>query len=205
MVEFRSTQLYDARRMKEAFKEWAVVVDALETGTQSIILRKGGIAEGKGGFQLDHRSFWLFPTQFHQQHEMVIDSAKKRYEKISKDLTPEGFVRISSYAEIVAAYDIQENQEAENLSDLHIWKDHVIRERFDWGKRKDIHALAVRTFILPSPAEIPLLDSYGGCKSWINLEEDISTEGAIPAIDDAAFGTILEQFHVSLSHSKRII
>ncbi|MED5454303.1 MAG: DUF1802 family protein, partial [Verrucomicrobiota bacterium] len=39
--------------MKTAFKEWAVVIDALGRGEQIIILRKGGIHEGKGGFQMD--------------------------------------------------------------------------------------------------------------------------------------------------------
>jgi hypothetical protein len=33
-----------------AFKEWAIVCEALGRGGQSIILRKGGIAEGREGF-----------------------------------------------------------------------------------------------------------------------------------------------------------
>jgi len=33
-----------------AFKEWQVIVDALAVGEQSLLLRKGGIAEGRGGF-----------------------------------------------------------------------------------------------------------------------------------------------------------
>jgi hypothetical protein len=32
------------------FKEWALVCEALGRGEQTIILRKGGIAEGRGGF-----------------------------------------------------------------------------------------------------------------------------------------------------------
>ena len=34
--------------MRTAFKEWAIVVDALGRGEQIIILRKGGISEGRG-------------------------------------------------------------------------------------------------------------------------------------------------------------
>ena len=47
-----------------AFKEWAVVCAALATGQQSLILRKGGIHEGRDGFRVEHREFWLFPTVF---------------------------------------------------------------------------------------------------------------------------------------------
>jgi len=32
------------------FKGWSLVCDAMAHGTQSIILRKGGIAEGREGF-----------------------------------------------------------------------------------------------------------------------------------------------------------
>jgi len=32
------------------FKEWSLVCDAFGRGEQSIILRKGGIAEGREGF-----------------------------------------------------------------------------------------------------------------------------------------------------------
>src|SRR5687768_11757609 len=40
--------------MRTAFKEWAIIVDALARGDQILILRKGGISEGREGFQIDH-------------------------------------------------------------------------------------------------------------------------------------------------------
>ena len=49
------------------FKEWSLVCEALGRGMQSVILRKGGIAEGREGFSFRHREFFLFPTFFHEQ------------------------------------------------------------------------------------------------------------------------------------------
>ena len=49
--------------MSDAFKEWAVVCEALGDGRQSIILRKGGIAEGREGFAFAHGEFFLFPAR----------------------------------------------------------------------------------------------------------------------------------------------
>ncbi len=46
-----------------AFKEWADVCAALLDGRQSLILRKGGIEEGPGGFRPEHAAFWLYPTR----------------------------------------------------------------------------------------------------------------------------------------------
>ena len=53
--------------MSVAFKEWALVCEALGNGRQSLILRKGGIAEGRDGFAFKHPNFFLFPTWFHEQ------------------------------------------------------------------------------------------------------------------------------------------
>ena len=38
-----------------AFKEWAVICRALAQGRQRLILRKGGIEEPGGQFELAHR------------------------------------------------------------------------------------------------------------------------------------------------------
>lgn len=55
--------------MRTALKEWAVVVDALGSGQQIILLRKGGLREGPGGFAVAQPEFLLFPTLFHSQLE----------------------------------------------------------------------------------------------------------------------------------------
>ena len=57
--------------MKAALKEWAVVVEALAQGEQNFLLRKGGIAEGKHGFELKHRRFLFFPTWEHPQQDWI--------------------------------------------------------------------------------------------------------------------------------------
>ena len=52
-----------------AFKEWAGICDALGAGRQCVILRKGGIAEGPGGFAPEHDAFWLYPTRVHEAEQ----------------------------------------------------------------------------------------------------------------------------------------
>src|SRR5690349_20791125 len=53
--------------MTPGFKEWTLVCKALGEGAQSLIIRKGGIAEGRAGFRFQHEDFLLFPTLFHEQ------------------------------------------------------------------------------------------------------------------------------------------
>ena len=161
-----------------AFKEWAIVVDALEQGTQSLILRKGGISEGRGGFQPEHSRFLLFPTLFHQQREQVIPAAQQRYDEIASSLPDPQRVRITSWAEIVSWDKLQDLSAVQRLRDQHIWREALIAERFEWGREQAIYALHLRVFRLPQPWEGPLLPAYGGCKSWVEIAEEISTEGS---------------------------
>ena len=109
-------------RTSVGFKEWAFVCEALGLGAQSIILRKGGIHEGRGGFHFQHASFWLFPTGFHNQAEQlrwappdpeavavprdeVRESVAIRYHAVSHQVW-----RLSAWEKVAA------------LAPLHVWK-----------------------------------------------------------------------------------
>jgi hypothetical protein len=167
--------------MRIAFKEWAVVVDALGSGEQILILRKGGISEGRGGFQVEHPEFLLFPTLFHQQRESVVPSAQARFDQIAPHFPDAARLRLEFCARVIAWRRLESLSIAERLRGQHVWRDDVIRQRFDWGREKNIHALAVRVYRLPQAIELPMLPSYGGCKSWIELAEEVSTDAASSA------------------------
>ena len=171
--------------MRIAFKEWAVVVDALGHGEQIIILRKGGMAEGAAGFKPEHSRFWLFPTLFHQQRESVLESAQKRWDELQPVLPPVDLIRIEYYAEVVDWKLLATLEEAQKLKGRHIWSDEIIASRFDWGKQKNIHALVVRVYRLPAPVELSMSPAYAGCKSWIELEQDLDVAGCLPVLTDA--------------------
>ncbi|HYP14576.1 MAG TPA: DUF1802 family protein, partial [Bryobacteraceae bacterium] len=64
--------------MNVALKEWASVVNALELGSQILLLRKGGIAESaSGGFKLRYPEFLFFPTFEHQHRDYLKTSYTK--------------------------------------------------------------------------------------------------------------------------------
>lgn len=184
--------------MRAAFKEWAVIVDALGHGGQIIILRKGGISEGRGGFKMEHPRFLLFPTLFHQQRDSVIPAAQKRYDEIAPHFAVPDKLRLEFFAEVALANQLHSLAEANALHGQHVWRDEVIAQRFDWGRDKSIFALAVRVFRLPHTVELPMRSAYGGCKSWIELEQEVVTEGATPVLSDPAFKEKLNQLRSSL-------
>src|SRR5581483_8192725 len=151
--------------MRAAFKEWGVIVDALGRGDQIIILRKGGISEGRGGFKMEHPRFLLFPTLFHQQRDSVLPAAQKRYDEIAPHFAGPDKLRLGFFAETMIAKQLISLDEANALRGQHVWRDEVIAQRFDWGRDKSIFALGVRVYRLPQVVELPMRPEYGGCKS----------------------------------------
>lgn len=185
--------------MRTAFKEWAIVVDALGRGEQIIILRKGGIREGRDGFQMEHPQFLLFPTLYHQQRESVTPEAQARYDLIAPGLPSPEILRLEYFAEVAACRQVDSLSSAEGLRGQHCWKDEVIAGRFEWGREKNIFAIVVRVHRLPLPIELPMSPAYGGCKSWVELEKDIVTLGAQPVLEQQAFDRKLSRVFAALN------
>ena len=184
--------------MRTAFKEWAVIVDALGRGQQIIILRKGGISEGKGGFQVEHPEFLLFPTLFHQQRESVVPSAQERFDEIARKFPPADRLRLEFFAKVVTWQGLDSLEAAERFRGQHVWRDEVIAQRFDWGRAKNIFAIAVRVFRLPHVIEVPMLPAYGGCRSWVELETEVDTDAGEPVLTGEQFAQKRQRFQSAL-------
>lgn len=167
------------------FKEWAFVCDALTQGVQTIILRKGGIHEGRGGFEFKHRDFFLFPTWFHTQAEKlrwVPAGAQAAFPPEDERKT----VDVSGFARLENVWRVTDWAKVEKLAPLHIWKDEVIRERFVYDEESCLHVALVRAYRLPAVWTFPYQRSYGGCRSWVTLPDEGITliEAAVPAMSD---------------------
>jgi hypothetical protein len=176
-----------------------VIADALGRGEQIVVLRKGGILEGPGGFGVEHSEFLLFPTLFHQQRASVVPAAQARYDQLVSDFPPPDVVRIEHCAKVVDWRQVTSLAAAQRLRGQHAWRDDVIARRFDWGRAQGIFALAVRVYQLPARVELPMRPAYAGCKSWIELEVDVDPRNARPVLDDATFAGKLDQFRAALS------
>lgn len=155
-----------------AFKEWDLVSDALARGEQSLILRKGGISEGKAGFQWLHEQFFLFPSLFHEQAGQVIPDADGNTRAIPEPIAPEGKVAFSVFVETVSTGRLTDWDAVAALAPYHIWKEEIIRERFKWGDEPGISWAVVRAHELTDPWILEDRKTFGGCRSWFGLPQD---------------------------------
>jgi len=175
--------------MSVAFKEWAVVCEAIGSGRQSIILRKGGIAEGRDGFAFKHEKFFLFPTWFHEQLEKTILP-------LGTALPPQlnGEIEIRHAAVLEWSRLVTDLTLLPGLRSLHILHDSVVNERFHYDATHGIHVGFVRGFRLATPRCLPMQKNFGGCRSWLELPDmgDLLLEPAISDAEHAARKSALE-------------
>ncbi len=163
-----------------AFKEWSLVCAALASGRQSVILRKGGIAEGRAGFSWQHREFALFPTHFHEQSKHLLSRdeqdavpAESAEHTISLTAMLEMSVVLTDWEQILA------------LAPFHFWTEETVRARFDYTGDRALSVGVLRVSRLQQPYSFPDAPGYGGCRSWVKIPEAPPQGAAIPVLDDA--------------------
>ena len=175
----------------DALKEWATVVRALENGDQTVILRKGGILETASGFKIESKKFLLFPTYEHQELIHIKPQFQKYLEDVKKNLPKNEHNKISSYAEILDEVDVSSEEKIDALSSFHIWSDSYIKERRNWMSEKPMKAVFLKVYKVPE-FEIPLKSEYHGCKSWIDINEDVKSGKSV--LSNSELDSKLKQF-----------
>lgn len=175
-----------------AFKEWETVCAALASGRQAIILRKGGIHEGRAGFSFAHDEFFLFPTRFHGQAEAVRElqqPAKPEWQ--AGDQVP-----VTLFARAAWARTITNPQLLDALEPFHIWTRQTVTERFAWqGKGMtsgSIHCALLRVYQLEQPWLLEYGREFAGCRSWVEVGgAPGGWAGRLtPVMDDERFGCL---------------
>lgn len=169
-----------------AFKEWAIAVDALAQAQTILLLRKGGIREQGGTFQIPQRQLWLYPTYEHQKPQLLKPEYAALVNPVASGWHPVS-VEIRAWAEITHTFQVSEPAAVEALLPFHIWNSAFVAERLKWKPKTPLTALLLRVYRLAQPRSIPYLSAYGGCKSWINLQAELPTAPAAPVLAEADY------------------
>jgi hypothetical protein len=178
------------------FKEWAAVCEALGRGAQSIILRKGGLAEGRDGFSFQHREFFLFPTWFHEQ------LGKVRGVNIAIPEPKPGVIEIELFAKLELTRVINSWPMAEALEPFHILQPSVVRNRFEY-ERLGLHVGFARIFHVVPTWTFPNDKKYGGCRSWLILPIPPAELRLDPVLSETEHAGRRDQFLMIVDSSVR--
>ncbi len=172
--------------MNIGFKEWTLVCDALGRGEQSIIIRKGGIAEGRAGFRFQYDEFLLFPTLFHEQ----VTKLKLPAETPLPAMRADGQHEIKYRVRVEWTRDVSDLALVQRLAPFHCWQDAEIEKRFRYEEEKGrtgVSVALVRVEKLNMPFVFPDSPKYGGCRSWIQLPKLPEGIQAVPVLDEGTY------------------
>lgn len=149
-----------------ALKEWSNVVGALGRGEQILLIRKGGIADPDFGVEAER--FYLYPTYFHQGEAEARPS-----------------VTVTHWCEVVRTWPVTEREALERLEPLVALPRETLEARYRFRPDQALYVIAVRTWELARPAQVAYREAYGGCRSWISVDEEIDVDGSRPVLDEA--------------------
>jgi hypothetical protein len=177
-----------------ALKEWAVVCRSLLSGRQVMLLRKGGIYESAGEFELEHPQFLLFPTYLHQNLQMLKPTVHGDFEPRSSE--PDQ-VQLQAACRVTHIEQIKARRQMDALDSEHVWAGPLIDMRFNYRPENPLYLLLVRTYTLPQPVTVENTPAYAGCKSWVRLDTPVEVDRSLPVLRDEEYeyrsGNILDQ------------
>ena len=180
--------------MSIGFKEWTLVCDALGRGEQSIILRKGGIAEGRAGFRFQHPEFLLLPTLFHEQVAKLRLPADTPLPEPRAD----GQLEVRYAARVEWTQDALDWEKVRALAPFHLWQESEIEKRFRQDDKQMVSLAFVRVQRLSEPFVFPDSPRYGGCRSWVQLPDLPASINLLEVLDEKAHRTREAQIRAAL-------
>jgi len=172
-----------------ALKEWAIALESLEQGKTIMLLRKGGIKESKGRFQVPRDRILLYPTYEHQQPALLKPEYQSRVTPVASGWHPQQ-VTISSWAEITDVLPVSEENTVKALLPFHIWNEQFIGDRLKWKPHQPIYILLLRTYKLLTSQVIDYRPQYGGCTSWLDLDSAIDIDNTQPILTDDIYNQL---------------
>lgn len=173
-----------------------MVVEAAAEGEQLLLLRKGGIRDPKGVFQLEHREFFLYPTWEHQSEDAesrIRPEFRQRYKQLLAPVRSAETVSLKVYAGIAYCGQVRDTKQLEGLEKHHIWTPEFIQDRMRYRPQAPMLAVVLRAYRLKKEISQPVRPEYAGCKSWVPLEQPLPIEETIPVVDNIRFRKALEE------------
>lgn len=162
-----------------ALKEWDTQCQALTSGTSALLIRKGGIMETHAGFEVEHRSFSLYPTFLHQNPAEL----RPEFAGLLRDDPQPGRIVLPALAQVVAVHKVESLERALALEPYQALTAGAIERRFHYRNRPWVHALLLRVRPLAQPLVLEETPEMLGCVSWVPLP-DFTAEAGAPVLPE---------------------
>ena len=170
-----------------ALKEWAVVVGIMGNGRQILTLRKGGIHPSDKNFRVLHKEFLLYPTYEHQRQALLKAEHRDGSYVIFEDAATSNTISMMYWCKVTDFYQIDHPETLVKLAPYHAWTDEYAEKRLHWRPKQPLTVALMRIYKLRKPVTIEFLDEFDGCKSWVDLGQQVGLCKMDPVLDDKQY------------------
>ena len=166
-------------------REWQSVCDATIAGENHLLIRKGGLADGRDGFEVRRNFFGLLPTLFHQAKTAAID-------------VPPPPSTVSIVCQLVDAFVVPSTTDLSTLAPFHAYTADQLAARQRYKPERPLHLILIRAFALRRPVDLDPSRVRPVCKSW----SEATLARGLGGIDAA---TPIERSTTALDAARRAI
>lgn len=178
-----------------AFKESAIVCQALEEGKQTLVLRKGGVIEEGGVLKAEHDEFFIYPTYDPNVAEGIKADWRPRIHKLDKDAKDTKHVHFHIYATVDSVLKVTNWEAAKSLVPFTVLTEQAIEKEFRSGDWEGFYLLLLRVYSLAVPMDLPRKASHDTHPIFVPLGASLFTIGAFPVIPEGAWPYTRDKIH----------
>ena len=84
-------------------------------------------------------------------------------------------------------FEVRDEEALGRISDQHIWQHEYALKRLNWRPKQPLTVALVRLYRLQQPQALPVLDEYAGCKSWVELGQDLPLGSMAPVLSESEY------------------
>ena len=137
-----------------------------------------------GGIFLVHD--YVLP-QANRKAELLKDAYREDLSRSIAENDIPGLVTLSHWCHVTDTFEVRDEDALNSLSEHHIWTDDYAQKRLHWRPKQPLTVALLRVFELQQPQALPVLDEYVGCKSWVELGQDLPLGYMNPALSDEEY------------------
>jgi hypothetical protein len=108
-------------------------------------------------------------------------------------------VPITHWAEVVRTWQVRDLEMLYRLEPLVAMDRATLETRYRFRPDQAINVIAVRAWRLAKPVNVEMTEAYGGCRSWISVDEEIDVEGSAPALSEPQLRAKIESIDALLA------
>jgi hypothetical protein len=131
------------------------------------------IREDSKHFTVIHDNFLLYPTFEHQSLELLKPLYQSKIQPYQQPNVQTESVIFNTWAEVVEVIETTDHSTLQKLNDYHIWTANYAESRLRWKPNYPLSIMLLKVSKLDKPISVPYKSEYGGCKSWVELEQPL--------------------------------